>query len=152
MTAAPPPPPVAPAVVKDDAAPVAVVAAKPADTKALAPSLGAVTVTRRGNALTAKLRVSCPAAEAGGCSSTLTIATRHAVKLGAGKAVVVLGSAKVKLAGGHAATVSIRLASGTASLATSGKLATTVSVVSRDAARNIATASAARTLILPKRR
>ena len=152
VTPAPPAATVVPAAVNVEAAQVSGIAAPPADIRAHAPSLGAVTVTRHGSALTARLRVSCPAAEAGGCATTLTVATRHAVKLGDAKVVAVLGSAKVKLAGGHAATVSIRLASATARLATVGKLATTVSVVSRDAAGNVATASAARTLLLPKRR
>jgi Ca2+-binding RTX toxin-like protein len=152
VTLSAPPATVVAPTVKVEAATATSVAGPAADTKAFAPKLGALSLPGHGKTLTAKMFVSCPAAETGGCTATVTVATRHAVKVGGGKAVVVLGSTKVKLAGGHSTTVSIRLASGTARFATSGKLATTVSVVSHDAAGNVATASAARTLVLPKRR
>ncbi len=110
----------------------------PGDTKALPPELGKVKVTRKHRKLVARVPVSCPAAESGGCRTTLTLETAKAVRLGNVRAVLVLGSKSVDLDPGHEATVRVRLARGAAGLAKHGKLPARVRVTSSDAAGNVA--------------
>jgi Ca2+-binding RTX toxin-like protein len=121
------------------------------DRVAQLPRLGAFTVVRRRGALVARVVATCPASEAGGCRTTLTLQTAKAVKLGKLRAVALLGSKRVRLAAGKRATVSIRLAGGAASLARHGKLAARVRVASSDASGNAAERTAAIRLSLPRR-
>jgi Ca2+-binding RTX toxin-like protein len=123
-----------------------------ADTKALAAVVtqGKVKLLRRNGQLVARLKVACPAAEAGGCRSVVSITTAKAVKLGKLKLVAVLGSKSVALKGGQTATVNVKLASGAARLARRGAIAARAQVVSTDAAGNVATSARRLTLSLPK--
>ena len=121
------------------------------DTTALLPKLGKAKVVRSRGKLVARVPVSCPAAEAGGCRTTLTLQTAKAVKLGRVRASVVLGSKTVRLRGGQRTTVSIRLARGASGLAKRGKLAARARVATADAAGNRATKSVAVALRIPRR-
>ncbi len=108
------------------------------DTTAILPTVGKVAVIRSHGKLIARAPVSCPAAEAGGCRTALTLETAKAVKLGKVRAVLVLGSATVNLAPGQRKTVSVRVNGGAAGLARHGKLSTRIRVSSSDAAGNTA--------------
>ena len=109
-----------------------------ADTAAILPTVGKVAVVRSHGKLIARAPVSCPAAEAGGCRTALTLETAKAVKLGKVRAVLVLGSASVSLAPGESQTVSVRVNRGAASVSSNGKLSTRIQVSSSDAAGNTA--------------
>ncbi len=97
----------------------------------------------------AKLPVSCPAAEAGGCKATVTLWTAKAVKLGGVSTSVALGSKKVSLKPGQKGTVTITLVSGVAKLAHKSKLAARAVVSTTDANGNGASASRSVSLVLP---
>ncbi len=117
----------------------------------LLPRLGKIKVIRSGKRLIAKVPVSCPAQQTGGCSTTLTLETARAARLGKVRAVVVLGSKAVKLRPGGKATASIRLASGASELSPRGKLAARIRIASSDAAGNTATRTTRITLRVPRR-
>ena len=99
--------------------------------------------------LIARAPVSCPAAEAGGCRTALTLETAKAVKLGKVRAVLVLGSATVNLAPGQRKTVSVRVNRRRRGLASHGKLSTRIQVSSSDAAGNTAAGTVAVGLRIP---
>ena len=84
-----------------------------ADNVALLPRLGRITVVRKGKKLIAKVPLSCPAGEAGGCRATLTL---KAMRGG-----TTLGSKKLQLATGGRATATI-LIPRAAALARNGRL------------------------------
>ena len=109
---------------------------KAGDTNALLPTVGKFAVAHSHGKLIARAPVTCPAAEAGGCRTTLTLETAKAVGLGQVRAVLVLGSAAVNLAPGQSKTVPVRVNGGAAALARNGKLSTRVQVSSSDAAGN----------------
>ncbi len=111
---------------------------KAVDTNALLPKVGQFSAAHSHGKLIARAPVECPAAEAGGCRTSLTLETAKAVKLGKVRAVLVLGSATVSLAPGQSKTVQVRVNGGAAALAKNGKLATRVQVSSSDAAGNTA--------------
>ena len=121
------------------------------DRTALVPKLGKAKVVRSRGKLVARVPVSCPAAETGGCRTTLTLQTAKAVKLGRVRASVVLGSKTVRLRGGQRTTVSIRLARGASRLAKRGKLAARARIATADAAGNLATRSVDVALRIPRR-
>jgi Ca2+-binding RTX toxin-like protein len=123
----------------------------PGDTTATLPNVGKFSVIRKGGKLIARAPVSCPAAEAGGCRTALTLVTAKAVKLGKIRAVLVLGSAMVNLAPGQRTTVSVRLTGGAIGLAIHGRLAARVRIASSDAAGNSAARSVAVGLHIPRR-
>ena len=120
------------------------------DTTALPPQVGRVGVTRAHGKLIARVPLACPASEAGGCQTALTLETAKAVNLGRFRAVLVLGSKSVDLAPGQRMNVSVRI-SAAAGLATHGKLATRIEVASSDAAGNSAARSLAVGLRIPRR-
>jgi Ca2+-binding RTX toxin-like protein len=121
------------------------------DHTALPPELGKTKVARKHRKLVARVPVSCPAAEAGGCRTTLTLETAKAVRLGKVRAVLVLGSNSADLDSGQESTVAIRLARGAAGLAKHGKLPARIRVTSSDAAGNVAQQSVAVGLRIPHR-
>jgi hypothetical protein len=88
----------------------------------------------------------------GGCRVTLTLETARRVRLGKVRAVLVLGSKRVRLRAGRHATVSIRMAAGAAGLARHHKLAVRVRVATSDAAGNHASRSVRMTLRIPGKR
>jgi Ca2+-binding RTX toxin-like protein len=110
----------------------------PEDRTALLPTLGKGKLTRSHRQLVARIPVSCPAAEAGGCQTTLTFQTAKPVRTGTVRAVVVLGSKSVKLSAGQSSTVAIRLADVLGGKQ-HGKLPIRVQVLSQDAPGNLAT-------------
>ena len=135
-----------------DATPVVTPVATPSstDTTALLPKLGKIKVTRQGGKLVALVRVSCPAAEAGGCRTTLTVATAKAVRLGKVTAVLVLGSKSIDLDPGQQSTARVRLTRGAAGLAKRGKLPVRVRITSSDVAANSAAKSVAVGVRIPR--
>ena len=79
----------------------------PLDRVALLPALGRFQVPRSRGRLTARVRVSCPQAEAGGCATGLTLATAKAVRRsGKRPAVIRLGSRVLRLRAGQSSTAS----------------------------------------------
>jgi Ca2+-binding RTX toxin-like protein len=138
-TPAPPGPP-APPVTPPVAPPVAPPAR---DSVALLPRLGKITVSPSGKKLVAKVPVSCPAGEAGGCRTTLTVETAKAPR-------TVLGSKTVRVARGGKATASIRLSPRAAQLAVNGKLSVRIKIATTDAAGNKANRTVPIALKLPR--
>jgi Ca2+-binding RTX toxin-like protein len=139
----PPPPPPPPTPPPPTPPPVT-------DTKALLPSLGHIAVVRSHGHLVARVPLSCPAAETGGCRTTVTLTTARTVRLGRVRATVVLGSGGVSLRGGQRRTLSISLASGVAALARHSRLSTRVQIATRDAAGNTASRSVTVSLRIPR--
>ena len=120
------------------------------DIRAFAPSFGTSKITRKGSKLTLLVPVTCPAAEAGGCKATVSVATSGAVRLGGSKVVAVLGSGRVTLAKGQTKVVTIRLNAAAAKLVKGGKLGLRLSAVSSDAAGNQASSSKVAKVGVPK--
>jgi Ca2+-binding RTX toxin-like protein len=123
-----------------------------ADTRALLPTLGKIRVVRSRGHLVARVPLSCPAAEAGGCRTTLTLTTAKTIRVHGVRAALVLGSGSLNLRGGQSRTLSIRLAAGVGALARKGKLSTRVQTASRDAAGNAASRRVTRSLRIPHQR
>lgn len=119
------------------------------DTTALLPILGQITVVRSHGRLIARVPLSCPVAETGGCRTTVTLTTARTVRLGRVRAALVLGSRSVNLKGGQRLTLSIPLATGVATLARHGRLSTRVQIATRDAAGNAASRQVAVNLRIP---
>ena len=120
------------------------------DTKALLPTLGHITVVRSHGHLIARIPLSCPAAETGGCQTTVTLTTVRTIRLGRVRAILVLGSNSVSLRGGQRHTLSIPLAAGAATLARHGSVSTRVQIATRDAAGNAASRRVAVNLRIPR--
>jgi Ca2+-binding RTX toxin-like protein len=121
------------------------------DTVAKLPKVGRIAVIRKGGRLIARAPLTCPAAEAGGCRTAVTLETAKAVRLGKVRAVLVLGSAKVNLAPGQKRTVSVRVNGAAAGLAARGKLPARVRVASSDGVGNSSARSLAVGLRIPRR-
>jgi Ca2+-binding RTX toxin-like protein len=120
------------------------------DTKALVPTLGRITVVLSHGRRIARVPLSCPGAETGGCQTTVTLTTARTIQLGRVRAVLVLGSRNVSLRGGQRRTLSIPLAAGVATLARHGRLSTRVQIATRDAAGNAASRRVAVNLRIPR--
>ncbi len=97
------------------------------------------------------VRLECPAAELGGCAGTVTIATRGTVRIGRVRARVVLGTARFTLRAGEARRVRVRLVSRATRLARRGRLRVRATVVTRDAAGNLAQSSRRLTIRVVRR-
>jgi hypothetical protein len=127
----------APAVHHDPTHPTA-----PArDTTALLPDVGPARVARRHGGLVARVPLACPAAEAGGCTTTLTLTAK----------AVALGTKTVALAPGQRSIVTIRLAHRTRRLARRGRVLARLGVSSVDAAGNRSARSVRVGLRIPRR-
>jgi len=122
----------------------------PADTVAELPKLGKAVVAESGKRLVAKVQVSCPATETGGCRTTLSLRTAKAVRIGSTRRVLLLGSKFLTLAAGGHATASIRLSARVFTLAQDGKLPARIRLSSTDAAGNTATRTVAVVLRVPR--
>jgi Ca2+-binding RTX toxin-like protein len=120
------------------------------DSRALVPTLGHIRVVRSRGHLVARVPLSCPAAETGGCQTTVTLTTAKTIRVRRVRATLVLGSGRLSLRGGQRRTRSIQLASGVAALARRGKLATRVQIATRDAAGNTASRRVTRNLRIPR--
>jgi RTX calcium-binding nonapeptide repeat (4 copies) len=116
------------------------------DALALPPSLGKLSLIGSRRLPVATFPLACPAAEAGGCRTTVTLETAMAVRLGDRKAILRLGSAKLELAAGATVTARVRLNRRTATLLERGKLPVRIRIASTDAAGNAAASSATRVL------
>jgi Ca2+-binding RTX toxin-like protein len=127
-------------------------AAANADRRASVPALGRIRVHGGPGKPTVKVPLTCPAGEAGGCVTSLTLETAAPVKLGSLHAAVVLGSGRVVLAAGQQRTATVRLAGGAATLARHGRLRARLRLESSDAAGNSATRSVAVALRIPRDR
>jgi Ca2+-binding RTX toxin-like protein len=123
-----------------------------ADTKALLPTLGQIRVVRSRGQLVARVPLSCPAAETGGCRTTVTLTTARTIRVRRVRAALVIGSGSLTLRAGQRRTLSIRLASGVGALARKGKLSTRVQTATRDAAGNAASRRVTRSLRIPRQR
>lgn len=106
------------------------------------------TVQKKAGKSSAKLTVSCPASESGGCTGTLTLFGD--LRIGGERVTVVLGSAAYKLTAGERKTVAVRVSNRLRRLAGKAKLATKAETVTRDAAGNVATQTSKVTLTLPR--
>jgi hypothetical protein len=86
--------------------------------------------------------LACPANEAGGCRVALTLSSARALKLGRVRAIVLLGTVRANLRAGETRRVVVRIPPGLAKLlARRGRtLASTATVLSTDAAGNVAEA------------
>jgi Ca2+-binding RTX toxin-like protein len=122
------------------------------DSSALLPTLGRIRVVRSRGQLRARVPLSCPATESGGCRTTVTLTTARSHRLGRVRATVNLGSRSVSLRAGQRSTLPIPLATGVAALARRGKLATRVQIATRDAAGNTASRRVAFNLLIPRQR
>jgi Ca2+-binding RTX toxin-like protein len=125
----PPPPPVQP-----PPPPIA-------DNVALLPKLGRAVIAKNGKKLAVKIPLSCPAEEAGGCRTTLTVK--------AARPGTTLGSKRLQLAAGAKSTATIQ-APRAATVARNGKLPVRIRVATTDAAGNTATGIVAAVLKLPR--
>jgi len=123
----------------------------PVDTAALVPTLGKIKIARRHRRLLARVSVSCPTGETGGCRMMLRLVTAKKIRQGNVRAAVVLGSKQVNVDPGQRLTVSIPLARSTAGFAKRGTLATRIRITSSDAAGNSAARSVTRRLRIPRR-
>lgn len=135
------------AVEKIDA-PVVVVP----DVKAFAATVtsGTVKVTRNKGRLTARVPVTCPTTEIGGCKVALTLQTASRVKVGGVRAVVLLGTKTVTLKTGQKSTVTVALTSGAAKFARKGKIAARATLWTTDAANNATSSSRRVSVVVPK--
>jgi len=120
-------------------------------TKARVASGRAAVKIRRGRAST-RLRLSCPAAEAGGCAGRLTLVSAKRVRIGSQRVTVVLGSARYALKAGKSKRVTVKLPTGLRGLASKGAVAAKAQTVTRDAAGNTAVGARKLSLRLPKPR
>ena len=120
------------------------------DSRALVPALGQIRVVRSHGRRIARVPLSCPAAETGGCQVTVTLTTARTIRVRRARAALVLGSASLNLRGGQRGTLSIRLVAGAAGLGRHGKLATHVQIATRDAAGNSASRRVTRNLRIPR--
>lgn len=126
-----------------DAAPGPGPAAAP-DTKGLPVTIGKPGKVKSGKV---PVKITCPAAETGGCNGTIQVATAKRVSAGGARVIAILGSAKLKLSGGQVRTVSLKLASGwTRYLSRKGSLSVLFTATTKDAAGNLAQATKKGTL------
>ncbi|MGZ8633234.1 MAG: calcium-binding protein [Solirubrobacteraceae bacterium] len=123
-----------------------------ADTKATAVRILSRNITsklKRGT-YTARVRIECPAAEAGGCKGTLALLTANKVRIGGVKVQALLGSKSYSLKAGQRRTLAIKLPKGVGRFANKRKLSLRAQTVSRDAAGNVATGAKRLTVKLVK--
>jgi hypothetical protein len=110
-----------------------------------------IKLVRAHGRLLAKVPLSCPAEETGGCDTTLTLTTAKAAKLGALRSVLTLGAKHVALQPGQRATLAIALPAGAEQLASRrGVIATRADILSKDAAANVGASKRTLRLLLPR--
>jgi Ca2+-binding RTX toxin-like protein len=107
------------------------------------------TIRVKGSRSTVRLRVSCPAAETGGCRGTLALT--GSVRIGGRRLTANLGSARFTLRAGQARTLTVRLPSRARRLATGRTLTVRAQTTSRDQAGNLAQSSRTVRLTFPRR-
>jgi Ca2+-binding RTX toxin-like protein len=87
---------------------------------------------------TAKIRVACPASEAGGCTGTLVLQTARTVSLGGTRFHAGLSSQRYSLKGGQTKTLKVKLAKSVSAVSRRGTLSLNAITTNRDAAGNLA--------------
>jgi Ca2+-binding RTX toxin-like protein len=97
-----------------------------------------VTSKLKKGVYTAKVRVSCPASEAGGCNGTLVLQTARTVSLGGTRFHAIVASKRYSLQGGQAKTLKVKLPKGVRALSRRGTLTVNAITTNRDAAGNLA--------------
>jgi Ca2+-binding RTX toxin-like protein len=97
-----------------------------------------VTSKLKKGVYTAKIRVSCPASEAGGCKGTLVLQTARTVSLGGTRFHAIVASKRYTLNSGQAKTLKVRLPKGVRAVSRRGTLSLNAITTNRDAAGNLA--------------
>ena len=97
-----------------------------------------VTSKLKKGVYTAKIRVSCPASEAGGCKGTLVLQTARTVSLGGTRFHAIVASKRYTLQSGQAKTLKVKLPKGVRALSRRGTLSLNAITTNRDAAGNLA--------------
>jgi Ca2+-binding RTX toxin-like protein len=97
-----------------------------------------VTSKLKKGVYTAKIRVSCPASEAGGCEGTLVLQTARTVSLGGTRFHAIVASKRYTLKSGQAKTLKVKLPKGVRALSRRGTLSLNAITTNRDAAGNLA--------------
>jgi Ca2+-binding RTX toxin-like protein len=87
---------------------------------------------------TAKIRVECPAAEAGGCKGVLALQTARKVSLGGTRFNALVASKSYTLQAGQRKTLKVKLPKGVRALSRRGTLSLNAITTNRDAAGNLA--------------
>ncbi len=97
-----------------------------------------VTSKLKKGVYTAKIRVSCPASEAGGCKGTLVLQTARTVSLGGTRFHAIVATKRYTLNSGQAKTLKVRLPKGVRAVSRRGTLSLNAITTNRDAAGNLA--------------
>ncbi len=97
-----------------------------------------VTSKLKRGVYTAKVRVSCPASEPGGCTGTLVLQTARTVSLGGTRFHAIVASKRFTLKSGQAQTLKVKLPKGARALSRRGTLRLNAITTNRDAAGNLA--------------
>jgi Ca2+-binding RTX toxin-like protein len=97
-----------------------------------------VTSKLKKGVYTAKIRVSCPASEDGGCNGTLVLQTARTVSLGGTRFHAIVASRRYTLKSGQAKTLKVKLPKGVRSVSRRGTLSLNAITTNRDAAGNLA--------------
>jgi Ca2+-binding RTX toxin-like protein len=97
-----------------------------------------VTSKLKKGVYTAKIRVSCPASEAGGCKGTLVLQTARTVSLGGTRFHAIVATKRYTLNRGQAKTLKVKLPKGVRALSRRGTLSLNAITTNRDAAGNLA--------------
>ena len=105
-------------------------------------------VRRNGRRATTRIRMLCPATEAGGCNGRITLLSQKTFRIAGVKVRIQLGSARFNLDPGEAKRVTVRLPRGIRALARNKKIGVVAGTSTRDAAGNLAQASKRLTLKL----
>jgi hypothetical protein len=97
-----------------------------------------ITSKLKNGVYTAKIRVSCPASEAGGCKGVLVLQTARTVNLGGTRFHAVIASKRYTLTQGQTKTLKVKLPKGVRALSRRGTLSLNAITTNRDAAGNLA--------------
>src|SRR4051794_14917996 len=97
-----------------------------------------VTSKLKNGVYTAKIRVSCPASEAGGCKGILVLQTARTVSLGGTRFHAIVASRRYTLNSGQAKTLKVKLPKGVRAVSRRGTLSLNAITTNRDAAGNLA--------------
>jgi Ca2+-binding RTX toxin-like protein len=97
-----------------------------------------VTSKLKRGTYTARIRIECPASEAGGCAGTLALHTARKINVRGAKVNVVVASKRFNLKTAQRRTLSVKLPKGVRALSRRGTLQLRATTTSRDAAGNVA--------------
>ncbi|MDP9135414.1 MAG: hypothetical protein M3N56_11385, partial [Actinomycetota bacterium] len=97
-----------------------------------------VTSKLKKGVYSAKIRVQCPASEAGGCRGALVLQTARTVSLGGTRFHAVVASKRYTLKSGQRKTLTVKFRKGVRALSRRGTLSLNAITTNRDAAGNLA--------------